>query len=188
MGRYPYALVHVQSFSDEPWVMPKKKSRGSMPGPPPLMTYPSHNRATKYLCVRLTRPACSRWHVSACFDRATTGVPRDGPNHSGAAEPTSSGHLTGGFAWRRSAEPPSSDQWSAPTLKLLQSGSPAQSHGFSSTKGSAFGGQVADGLAHFASRQKPSSSRRKRSPRNGSLVPASSLPRTASRIASSALK
>ena len=26
------------------------------------------------------------------------GVPRDGPNHSGAAEPTSSGHLTGGFA------------------------------------------------------------------------------------------
>ena len=83
--------------------MPKKKSRCSMPGPPPLMTYPSPNRATKYLCVRLTRPACSRLHVSAWFDRATTGVPRDGPNHSGAAEPTSSGHLTGGFAWGRSA-------------------------------------------------------------------------------------
>ena len=40
----------------------------------------------------------------------------------------------------------------------------------------------------FASGQKPSSSRRKRSPRKGSLVPASSLPRTASRMASSALK
>ena len=63
VGRYPYALVHVQSFSDEPWVMPKKKSRGSMPGPPPLMTCPSHNRATKYLCVRLIRPTCSRWHA-----------------------------------------------------------------------------------------------------------------------------
>jgi len=25
VGRHPYALVHVQSFSDEPWVMPKKK-------------------------------------------------------------------------------------------------------------------------------------------------------------------
>ena len=45
------------------------------------------------------RPACSRWHVSTTFDRATPEVPRDGPNHSGAAEPTSSGHLTGGFAW-----------------------------------------------------------------------------------------
>ena len=88
-----------------------------MPGPPSLMTYPSPNKATKYLCVRLTRPACSRWHVSAWFDRATTGVPRDGPNHSGAAEPTSSSHLTGGFALKRSADPPSSDQWSAPTLK-----------------------------------------------------------------------
>ena len=60
---------------------------------------PSPNRAAKYLCVRLTRPACSRWHVSAWFDRATTEGPRDGPNHSGAAELTSSGHLTGGFAW-----------------------------------------------------------------------------------------
>ena len=40
VGRYPYALVHVQGFSAEPWVMPKKKSRCSMPGPPPLMTYP----------------------------------------------------------------------------------------------------------------------------------------------------
>ena len=59
VGRYPYALVQVQSFSDEPGVMPKKKSRCSMPGPPPLMTYPSLNRATKYLCVRLTRPACT---------------------------------------------------------------------------------------------------------------------------------
>ena len=98
VGIYPYALVHVQSFSDEPRVMPKKKSRCSMPGPPSLMTYPSPNRSTKYLCVRLTRLACIGWHVSAWFDRATTGVPRDGPNHSGAAEPTSSGHLTGGFA------------------------------------------------------------------------------------------
>ena len=103
VGRYPYALVHVQSFLDEPWVMPKKKPRCSMPGPPPLMTCPSPNRATKYLCVRLTRPAFSRWHVSAWFDRATTEVPRDGPNHSGAAEPTSSGHLADGFAWGRSA-------------------------------------------------------------------------------------
>ena len=91
VGRYPYALVHVQSFSAEPWVMLKKKSRCSMPGPAPLMTYPSPNRATKYLCVRLTRPACSRWHASAWLERGTTGVPRDGPNHSGAAEPTSSG-------------------------------------------------------------------------------------------------
>ena len=40
VGRYPYALVHVQSFSGEPWVMPKKKSRCSMPGPPPAMTPP----------------------------------------------------------------------------------------------------------------------------------------------------
>ena len=35
----------------------QKKSRCSMPGPPPLMTYPSPNRATKYLCARLARPA-----------------------------------------------------------------------------------------------------------------------------------
>ena len=116
VGRYPYALAHVQTFLDEPWVMPKKKSRCSMPGPPSLMTYPSPNRATEYLCVRLTRPACSRWHVSAWFDRATTGVPRDGPNHSGAAEPTSSGHLTDGFAWGRSAARLSSAQrpWQGP--------------------------------------------------------------------------
>ena len=58
----------------------------------------SPNRATKYLCGRPTRPARSRRHVSAWFDRATTEVPQEGPNHSGAAEPTSSGHLTGGFA------------------------------------------------------------------------------------------
>ena len=58
----------------------------------------SPNRATKYLCGRPTRPARSRCHVSAWFDRATTEVPQEGPNHSGAAEPTSSGHLTGGFA------------------------------------------------------------------------------------------
>lgn len=116
VGRYPYALAHVQTFLDEPWVMPKKKSRCSMPGPPSLMTYPSPNRATKYLCVRLTRPACSRWHVSAWFDRATSGVPRDGPNHSGAAEPTSSGHLTDGFAWGRSTARLSSVQrpWQGP--------------------------------------------------------------------------
>ena len=50
------------------------------------------------LCVRLNRPACSRWHVCPWFDRATTEMPRDGPNHSGAAKPTSSGHLTDGFA------------------------------------------------------------------------------------------
>ena len=103
VGRYPYALVPVQSFSDGAWVMPKKKSRCSLPGPPSLMTYPSPNRSTKYLCVRLTRLACIGWHVSAWFDRATTGVPRDGPNHSGAAETTSSGHLTDGFAWGRPA-------------------------------------------------------------------------------------
>ena len=116
VGRYPYALVHVQSLSAEPWVMLKKKSRCSMPGPPPLMTYPSPNRATKYLCVRLARPACSRWHASAWLERATTGVPRDGPNHSGAAEPTSSGHLTDGFAWGRSAARLSSAQrpWQGP--------------------------------------------------------------------------
>ena len=41
VGRYPYALVHVQSFSGEPWVMPKKKPRCSMPGPPPPMTPPA---------------------------------------------------------------------------------------------------------------------------------------------------
>ena len=103
-------------LSAEPWVMLKKKSRCSMPGPPPLMTSPSLNRATKYLCVRLTRPARSRWHVSAWFDRATTEVPRDGPNHSGAAEPTSSGHLTDGFAWEGSAARLSSAQrpWQGP--------------------------------------------------------------------------
>ena len=58
----------------------------------------SPNRATKYLYGRPTQPARSRCHVSAWFDRATTEVPQEGPNHSGAAEPTSSGHLTGGFA------------------------------------------------------------------------------------------
>ena len=106
-GRYPYRPTSMFKASTGCRGFAKKKSRCSVPGLPPLMTWIRSNRAHKHLYVRLIRPSRSRWYLKPCFNRVTT-EELQLICRAGATEPPSLARLAGGFV-RQKKEPPSSD-------------------------------------------------------------------------------